>query len=222
MKLGVQIVRVDVENAEIETDDGIVWKGDILIGADGLHCCVRKATLSTNDEMEEEEVSEDDGWDIFRWLLDTKIIEEDSELKALFRQGRQTFVYPHQGKTFRLVWYSYRDGELQNLAAFCLAKLGESDREDYDASADKDNLLKRFSAYHPTLLKLMKAADAIKSWRLRNRTPLSTYVYGKTLLIGDAAHPMLPFNAQGGNQTLQDCGALFALFSSLPEKKSPI
>jgi salicylate hydroxylase len=109
LKLGIKIVRVDVENAEIETDDGIVWKGDVLIGADGVHSCVRKAALSTSDETGEEEVSEDGGWDIFRWLLDTKIIEEDSELKALFRQGRQTFVYPHQGKTFRLVWYSCRE-----------------------------------------------------------------------------------------------------------------
>jgi salicylate hydroxylase len=109
LKLGVKIVRVDVENAEIETDDGIVRKGDILIGADGLHFCVRKAALAFSEDTGKDEVSEDGGWDIFRWLLDTEVVEGDSELKALFRQGRQTFVYPHEGKIFRLVWYSCRE-----------------------------------------------------------------------------------------------------------------
>jgi salicylate hydroxylase len=60
----------------------------------------------------------------------------------------------------------------------------------------------------------------MKAWRLRNRSPLSTYVYGKTVLVGDAAHPMLPFNAQGGNQALEDAGALFALLSNLPNKEA--
>jgi salicylate hydroxylase len=109
LKLGVNIVRVDVENAEIETDDGIVWKGDISIGADVVHSCVRKAALSFSDGTGEEEVTEDGGWDIPRWLLDTKIIEEDPELKTLLKQERQTFVYPHKGKTFRLVWYLCRE-----------------------------------------------------------------------------------------------------------------
>lgn len=37
-------------------------------------------------------------------------------------------------------------------------------------------------------------------------------------MIGDAAHPMLPFNAQAGNQALEDGGALLALFSDLPSR----
>jgi salicylate hydroxylase len=58
-----------------------------LISTDGVHSYVKKVALSFSDEKGEEEVSEDGGWDIFRWLLDPKIIEEDSELKALSRQG---------------------------------------------------------------------------------------------------------------------------------------
>ncbi|CZR62332.1 related to salicylate 1-monooxygenase [Phialocephala subalpina] len=219
--LGVKIVRVDVENAEVELDDGRVWKGDLLIGADGLHSVVRKAALGIVGGAYEEggEVIDDVGWSINRWLLDTSVVIADPELKSLMRKARNTFVLPYRGKTLRLVWYSCRDGEVQNLAAFCPGKKGDSDVEaDYDMSADKVKLLETFSDYHPTLLKLVKKAHTIKAWRLRNRTPLKSYIYGKTILIGDAAHPMLPFNAQGGNQALEDTGALLALFSDLPSK----
>jgi salicylate hydroxylase len=90
--------------------DGRVWRGDLLIGADGIHSYVRKAALRLDLETGEEEGIEDGGWDVFRWLLDTKVVEEDPELKALMRQGRQTFVYrPHGKMTFRLVWYRCRE-----------------------------------------------------------------------------------------------------------------
>jgi salicylate hydroxylase len=89
---------------------------------------------------------------------------------------------------------------------------------DYDATADKGTLLKKFSAFHPALLQLIQQAPVIKTWRLHDPHPLSTFTYGKTVLIDDAAHPMLPFAAQGGNQAREDAGALFGLFSNIPTK----
>jgi len=107
--LGVKIVRVDVERAEIELSDGRVWRGDLLIGADGLHSIVRKTALGLGVAAGENEANEDVGWDINRWLLDTKVLEEDSELKALMKKGRSTFVLPYNGKNLRLVCYSCRE-----------------------------------------------------------------------------------------------------------------
>ncbi|KAH6717313.1 hypothetical protein BKA61DRAFT_719289 [Leptodontidium sp. MPI-SDFR-AT-0119] len=216
LHLGVKVVRVDVKNAEVESQDGDIWKGDLLIGADGLHSFVRSSALGT--DLAKGEWSEDVGWDIYRWLLDTKDVEADPELRPLMRKARSTFVLPHGDKALRLVWYACRDGEVQNVAAFCPSKAGDTIGEDYSQSASKELILELFSAYHPTILRLVEKADRIKTWRLRNRTPLKSYIYGKTILIGDAAHPMLPFNAQAGNQALEDCGALFALFSNLLSK----
>ncbi len=44
------------------------------------------------------------------------------------------------------------------------------------------------------------------------------FTYAKTILIGDAAHPNLPFNGQGGNQALEDCAVLLRLFSDVPSR----
>lgn len=105
--LGVKIVRVDVENAQIELDDERTWKGDLLIGADGVHSCVRKAALEYSGEKDE---IENLGWDINRWLLDRSEVEEDEELREVYRMGggRSTWVTPHEGKSKRLVWYTCR------------------------------------------------------------------------------------------------------------------
>ncbi|KAG4433618.1 hypothetical protein IFR05_010894 [Cadophora sp. M221] len=218
LHLGVKIIRVDVENAEVESQDRDVWKGDMLIGADGLHSFVRSAALGT--DMAKGEWSEDLGWNIYRWLLDTKDVEADPELRRLMRKARSTFILSHGDKTLRLVWYACRDGEVQNMAAFCPGTEGDSIGEDYSQSAGKELVLDLFSAFHPSILRLVEKANNIKTWRLRNRTPLKSYIYGKTILIGDAAHPMLPFNAQAGNQALEDCGALLALFSNLPSREA--
>jgi salicylate hydroxylase len=64
-----------------------------------------------------------------------------------------------------------------------------------------------------------RKAPTIKCWRIRDRIPLQKYTYGSTILIGDAAHPMLPLNAQGGNQALEDAGALLTLFLNLESGK---
>lgn len=60
----------------------------------------------------------------------------------------------------------------------------------------------------------IRKAETIKTWRLRNRNPIKSFAYGKTVLIGDAAHPNLPFNGQGGNQALEDCAVLQRLFTA--------
>ncbi|KAH8659255.1 hypothetical protein BGZ60DRAFT_414897 [Tricladium varicosporioides] len=217
--LGVKITKIDLENAEMELSDGTSRRGDVLIGADGIHSFVRKTALGKIGIVE----SEDVGWNIYRWLLDTNVVMEDPSLRALVRNNeRATYMLPDGRETTRLVWYQCRNGEIQNLAFFSPGSDGDATHEDYGASADKLPLLKFFKStgYDSALITLVEKAQTIKSWRLRNRAPLNTYAYGKTILIGDAAHPMLPFNAQGGTQALEDAGALFSLFSNLPGKEA--
>jgi salicylate hydroxylase len=65
--------------------------------------------LSWSGVREGEEENEDSGWDIYRWLLDTKAVEDDEEIAGLLKRNtRSTFVVPHEEKTLRLVWYQCR------------------------------------------------------------------------------------------------------------------
>lgn len=143
--LGVRIVRVETENAEVKLDDGRSWKGDLLIGADGIHSCVRKAALEYSGETED---IEDLGWDISRWLLERKDVEEDDELREVYVKGndRSVWITPHEDQSKRLVWYTCRksvdtsfpfisdtdlsrSGEVQNMVALIPTSNGEAEPE---------------------------------------------------------------------------------------------
>ncbi len=56
-----------------------------------------------------------------------------------------------------------------------------------------------------------RQAENIKLWQLRDQDPLPTYVKGRTVIIGDAAHAMTPHQGQGASQAVEDCEG-FALF----------
>ncbi|KAJ9647095.1 hypothetical protein H2201_007562 [Coniosporium apollinis] len=65
----------------------------------------------------------------------------------------------------------------------------------------------------------MGMAEDIKLWKLLYRPPTSSWTRGKVVLIGDAAHPMLPNQGQGGAQAIEDGAALGLLLSNLPDAR---
>ncbi|CAD0055842.1 unnamed protein product [Aureobasidium pullulans] len=54
-----------------------------------------------------------------------------------------------------------------------------------------------------------KTGKDIRLWQLRDQDPLPTYIKGRTVIIGDAAHAMTPHQGQGGNQAIEDAEGFF-------------
>jgi len=79
---------------------------------------------------------------------------------------------------------------------------------------DKDEALKDFAGWHPVIHNLLENADELHRWALFDRTPLEKWVDGRVALMGDAAHPMLPFLAQGAAMAVEDAWVLADVISS--------
>ena len=72
----------------------------------------------------------------------------------------------------------------------------------------------RFAGWHASARELIAAATAWTTWPLFDRAPLPPGTPGPIALLGDAAHPILPFLAQGAAQAIEDAAALAAAFAS--------
>jgi salicylate hydroxylase len=76
--------------------------------------------------------------------------------------------------------------------------------EAWSVPGDKQELMDAFKGWHPSLLELFEATDQCYKWAIFDRDPLPRWSVGRTTLLGDAAHPMLPFLAQGGAMAMED------------------
>ncbi|KAF3405242.1 hypothetical protein DPV78_003195 [Talaromyces pinophilus] len=200
-----KVVDADPEKGFIELEDGTKHYADLIVAADGLRSVLRKTVFRGEDVN-----AKPTGLSAFRFLIPTPELEGYASLATL-RQWKQPGVTIIADTTDtvnerHMVWYDCRSGEVQNLVGIHPTRTipGNGDNlQDIKAS-----MLEEFAHFHPDLLELIKIAPDITYWPLSIHDPLPRWSYGKVVLIGDAAHPMLPFGGQGSNQAIEDGGAL--------------
>lgn len=85
-------------------------------------------------------------------------------------------------------------------------------------------MLEVYKDFHVSIKAILAKAEDAKVWKLLDMEQLPTFVYGKIALLGDAAHPFLPHQGQGGGQAIEDGVAMAALLplgttsEDLPER----
>ncbi|HEY0934469.1 MAG TPA: FAD-dependent monooxygenase, partial [Trebonia sp.] len=192
VRLGKRCTAVDTggPRPRLRFADGGCVAADVVIGADGLHSLVRAA-------LTEPAPAAYSGLCAFRALV-------PAELAPPFaRRPAQTLWL---GPDHHLVHYPISAGRLVNLVAF--APAGGYTTESWTATATVEELLAEFDGWDARLTGLIRAAGTPGRWALLDRAPLTRWTSGAVTLLGDAAHPMFPFFAQGAAQALEDAAAL--------------
>jgi salicylate hydroxylase len=109
------------------------------------------------------------------------------------------------GPGAHLVHYPIRRGEMINLVAVT------SDPENepgWSRRGDADKIAKRMASWHPSAQKAIAAVGDWTIWSLYDRPPRKQWSHNRVTLLGDAAHPVLPFLAQGGALAIEDAAVL--------------
>jgi 3-hydroxybenzoate 6-monooxygenase len=167
------------------TESGKEYRGAALIGADGLWSTIRQIVVGDGKP----DVA---GHITYRAVLPT------SEMPEKFR-WRDMVLWA--GEKVHLVHYPLRTGELFNLVAVFHSNRYE---EGWDSYGDPTELRERFAKTCAPVRTLLNKIESWRMWVLCDRPPIKEWSRGRITLLGDAAHPMLQYLAQGACMSIED------------------
>ena len=178
-----------------------VWheRGDAVIAADGLWSIMRA-------RMGYREPPRFAGRTAWRALLPAK--QAPPEFRA-------PLIHLWLGREAHIVHYPVKDGALINIVVI----INDGwNAPGWSAPGNRDELLPRLSVERvaPQILGLINQPQAWLKWALFDRRPLLNWSQGAVALIGDAAHPMLPYLAQGAAMAIEDAAVAAQCLAQMP------
>jgi salicylate hydroxylase len=175
--------------------DGETRHGAALIGADGLWSTVRNWIAPGTSPAYARATA-------YRSLLPRDSLPEpfSSPVVGLWL-----------GPRTHLVHYPVCDGSAINIVA--VAETGQ-EREGWNRSAEHETVLACFRRWNDVPLGLLESATTWRAWSLFALRPLPQWSRGATVLLGDAAHPVLPYLAQGAGLAVEDAAKLAELLGA--------
>jgi salicylate hydroxylase len=177
------------ESVELRFDDGSTATSDLVIGADGIHSAVRDVLVTDEPRFS--------GQTVYRGLVPAE---------RLARLLGEPTVSIWLGPGQHCVWYPISGGRLVSFAATTPA--GDWRGESWSEQGRLADLAGAYVGWHDEVRQVIAAAGAVTRWALHDRDTIEHWCTGRITLVGDAAHPMLPFGAQGAAQAIEDAAAL--------------
>lgn len=178
----------------VQADDGPGIEGDALIGADGIWSTVRQQLLG-------------DGLPRRTGHLAYRALVRQADLPQLLRSQQVTAWL---GPRMHVVQYPVRGGESLNVVAIVHGEVA-AEADLWDHSANAADLAAATSGCCAALREVMDAIEGWRLWVLHDRPPMQgahQHAVGRVALLGDAAHPMRPYLAQGAGMAIEDAAEL--------------
>lgn len=192
VRLGIRVRRTLElpEGVALHLEDESRLEGDLAVGADGIRSGLRA-------QLNEKERPRYSGQIAWRGLV-------PADRLAPGTVAPEATVWAGPGR--HLVTYFLRGGSLVNFVA--VEERPEGLAEGWVAPGDPEILRRGFEGWHPKVTALLDGVTETFQWGLFDRPGQVGWTKGHTVLVGDAAHPMLPFMAQGAAMALEDAVVL--------------
>ena len=175
----------DDRGVRVRLTSGEQLAGDALIGADGLWSRIREAVVGDGKPRVSGHIA-------YRAVLKREDVPAHLWSDDVLLWG---------GEKTHLVHYPLRRGELFNLVAVFHSNKYD---EGWNTFGDTAELNERFANAVPQVRELLDRIETWKMWVLCDREPVANWSQGRVTLLGDAAHPMLQYLAQGAGQAIED------------------
>jgi salicylate hydroxylase len=188
VRLGHRCVDVTPHGDEVELifENGSSERADAVIGADGIHSSVHDAILPPQPATFS-------GLCAYRALIPAERAPEEARRPV-------TTLWLGPGRHF--VHYPVSAGREVNIVTANPA--GDWREESWTAEGRVEDLAAEFEGWDERLQQLIASVTETKRYAFYDREPLERWTVGRVTLLGDAAHPMMPFFAQGATQAIED------------------
>jgi salicylate hydroxylase len=199
INLGRRLVGVEQDERGVTAhfEDGTSERGDLLIGADGIHSQVRERLFGAEKPRFSGQIA-------YRGL---------APAERVAHLGLPLDVTNWVGPGGHFVHYFVSSGRFLNFVA--VSEEGTWTREQWSDHGSISDAAKKYEGWHPQIATILNAVDETFKWALFDRDPFPEWTQGRVALLGDACHPMLPYMAQGAAQAIEDGAALAACLKHL-------
>jgi len=166
--------------------DGREFEADLIVGADGIQSTVRRGLTGDSSPRFT-------GNMCWRMVIPFErppfdLVSPDSSF-WLGPKGHVVTYYISAGRAVNVVAIRETDSWVE---------------ESWNVPSTKEELIAGFPDWHPNVLNLFSRAQNVFKWGLFDRDPMKEWSVGRITLLGDAAHPMLPFLSQGAAMAIED------------------
>ena len=192
MRSKITRVDQDEEGASLTLEDGSTHPGELVVGAEGIHSVLR-------DQLFGKSTPRFSGNVAWRGTMPAEAIKN---LKLDYLSSNWW------GPGRSLVHYYISGGLTHNWIG--VGRSEAPSRESWSATGSVDEALAEYAGWHPQVLAVIGATTKLFRMALYDREPLASWHAGRVVLLGDAAHAMLPYHAQGAAQSIEDAYVLAA------------
>lgn len=184
----IQHFTQDERGAQVTDTQGNIYRGDLVIGCDGVKSVLRQHLIGDPVRVT--------GHVVYRAVIERDNMPADLRINAPVLWA---------GPRCHLVHYPLRGGEQYNL----VVTFHSREREEWGVrDGSKEEVLSYFEGIHPRPHQLLDRPTSWRRWATADREPVEHWGTGCATLLGDAAHPMSQYMAQGACMALEDAVTL--------------
>lgn len=181
-------VKVKADGVEVLDTEGNVYRADAVVGCDGVKSVIRAKTIGAQHRVT--------GHVVYRAVVEQENMPADLQVNA-----PMLWAGPH----CHLVHYPLRGGKQYNLVVTFHSK----EQEEWGVrDGSKEEVLSYFEGIHARPRQMLDKPTSWRRWATADADPVDTWSAGRCTILGDAAHPMTQYMAQGACMALEDAVTL--------------
>ncbi|KAM0346679.1 hypothetical protein ACHAPU_005392 [Fusarium lateritium] len=207
LKTSSPVVDVDPVTATVKFEDGSSVTGDLVLGADGVSSITREIVAGPDIKPF------GSGKSAFRFMVPVDAVKNNETTKVFTE--RTGYMTMWMGDDRRLIMYPCSHNTVMNFVAIHPSSIsaGANKGSGWGRGGSKELLLEVYRDFEPRVRELLSLVDdaELKLWTLLDMDRIPTWHKDRLVLLGDAAHPFLPHQGQGGGIAIEDAASLAAL-----------